>query len=84
MFSILTYPIRHPSSLLFWPGQRRRRITPIGVYLALCCAFSYRPGHPWAGIEGGLYGLFLIFAILYGVTMRRAYVAACAQLKESR
>ena len=76
MFYTLTYPLRHPSRLILWSWQKPRKITPIGVYVGIVMALSYRPGHPWAGIVGGIEALAVVFLIVYAVAVRAQYLAA--------
>lgn len=76
---LITYPVRHPTSLWYWPWQRRRKLTPVGLYVAFVVALSYRPGHPWAGLIGGTVAIFILFAIVYV----RVVIAQYNRLKEN-
>jgi hypothetical protein len=66
-----------------WPGQRGRKLTVVGVYVAFVIALSYRPGHPWSGLIGGAEAIGVVVLLAYICVILAQYRRAAKQLKEN-
>jgi hypothetical protein len=59
-------------------GERRALL----VFVGLCVALSYRPGHVWSGLAGGVVALVLI--ALFAMIGRTLAHAAETKLRRRR